>query len=236
MIRGVIFDYGGTLDTAARHWSELLWEGYLRSGVPVTKEQFITAYIYAERELARVQHIHPEDTFYDLLYKKVAIELQNLVEQEALQPGIEMLNYTKEIAQYCDTAARNQIEKNTPVLQEVSRRYPIALVTNFYGNITTVLKEYGIAHYFTAIVESAVVGERKPSPRIFTLGVEALSLHPYEVVVIGDSYTKDIAPSIEAGCKAVWLKGESWQGKEEKIEYDQTISTLKEFITLLDKF
>ena len=27
-IRGIIFDYGGTLDTDARHWAHVLFEGY----------------------------------------------------------------------------------------------------------------------------------------------------------------------------------------------------------------
>ena len=27
-IKGIIFDYGGTLDTRGDHWSEVLWQGY----------------------------------------------------------------------------------------------------------------------------------------------------------------------------------------------------------------
>ena len=39
-IKGIILDYGGTLDSEGRHWSEVLWEAYVRSEVSVDKAQF----------------------------------------------------------------------------------------------------------------------------------------------------------------------------------------------------
>ena len=29
-IKGIIFDYGGTIDTNSRHWAEVLWESMQR--------------------------------------------------------------------------------------------------------------------------------------------------------------------------------------------------------------
>ena len=37
-IKGVIFDYGGTIDTNSRHWAEVLWSKYAEYHVPVDKE------------------------------------------------------------------------------------------------------------------------------------------------------------------------------------------------------
>lgn len=71
----------------------------------------------------------------------------------------------------------------------------------------TVLKDFGIDGYFKKIIESAVVGVRKPDPKIFTLGVEALGFKPEEVLVFGDSYSKDIIPAEKAGCQVMWIKG-----------------------------
>lgn len=232
MIEGIIFDYGGTLDTPARHWSEVLWEGYQYANVPITKEQFLPAYVLAEQELARIPHILPSDTFYQLLYKKVTIELRNLIKEGCLPDSEKTDNYTKQVAQYCDDVARHQVAESKKVLEQLAKRYPLVLVTNFYGNITSVLKEYGICHLFISIVESAVVGVRKPSPEIFKKGVEALNLPSEQVLVVGDSYSKDISPALQAGCQAIWFKGDSWQGKEEKIEYERTISSLNELLFL----
>ena len=68
----------------------------------------------------------------------------------------------------------------------------------------------GLDHLFESVVESAVVGVRKPDPRIFSLGVEALGFKADEVLVVGDSFEKDILPAREVGCRTVWFKGEGW--------------------------
>lgn len=75
MIKGLIFDYGGTLDTAGRHWGKVLWQAYLRHNVPVTEQQFREAYVHAERTLGSQNIIKPCDTFYNTLGTKLAIEL-----------------------------------------------------------------------------------------------------------------------------------------------------------------
>lgn len=85
------------------------------------------------------------------------------------------------------------------------------MVSNFYGNINSVLNDFGIAAYFNAVVESAVVGVRKPNPAIYQLGVDALQLPAEACVVIGDSYSKDIVPAHEIGCKTIWLNVQGWE-------------------------
>src|SRR5574344_1441591 len=80
-IRGLIFDYGGTLDTNSVHWSEGLWDSYLKEDIPVTKEQFREAYVFAERKLAKEPLIKPEHNFLDVLRIKVDIETQYLIDQ-----------------------------------------------------------------------------------------------------------------------------------------------------------
>jgi len=44
-IQGVIFDYGGTIDTNSRHWAEVLWAKYVEHQIPVDKESFREAYV-----------------------------------------------------------------------------------------------------------------------------------------------------------------------------------------------
>ena len=107
----------------------------------------------------------------------------------------------------------------------------MVLVSNFYGNIAVVLQEFGFEGLFQHIIESAVVGIRKPDPRIFTLGVEALGLTPEEVTVVGDSMDKDIIPAKKAGCHTVWFKGEGWTDDpvDESIP-DKIITDLNELI------
>lgn len=231
-IKGIIFDYGGTIDTGAVHWSEVIWDGYQKCGVAVDKAEFRDAYVYAERELARERHILPEHDFHDLLLIKIKIELNRLAEEGHFAPE-DVESKAGEIAQYCYDFAKSNVKAAIPVLEELSKKYPLVLVSNFYGNIETVLQDFGIRKYFKKIIESAVVGVRKPDPRIFTKGVEALGLSAAEVLVIGDSYSKDIEPAEKAGCQTLWLKGSGWTAEEDAVLHPDTITRLGDALEIL---
>ncbi len=227
-VKGVIFDYGGTIDSYGDHWSEVIWNGYEKYGVPVTKEQFRYCYVFAERELAKVKHILPEHNFYDLLEIKMRIELGNLVENGILARDFDLETNAKGIAKYCYEYAKKSVNDARPVLETISAKLPMVLVSNFYGNVETVLADFDVKKYFKAVVESAVVGVRKPDPKIFMLGVEALGLKPEEVLVVGDSYKKDIVPAETIGCKVAWLKGKGWTKDEDEQTHGSIIKNLSE--------
>ncbi len=232
MIKGIIFDYGGTIDSRGVHWSEVIWDGYRAAGVNVSKEQFRDSYVHAERELARVRHILPSDNFHDLLLKKMRIELQDLVEKGHLHcDDIEPL--AQQVAQYCYQEARSSIEEARPVLEQLAKHYPMMLVSNFYGNVDSVLRDFDVRKYFKGVIESAVVGVRKPNPVIFALGVDVLELPASQVLVVGDSLKKDILPAESLGCQVLWLKGKGWTADEDAQTHPCTIKSLNEIPQLL---
>ena len=232
MIKGIIFDYGGTLDSRGVHWSEVLWQGYCQAGVPIDKESFRNAYVEGERALARERIILPQDNYHTLLMKKVKIEISYLPER----PDIETLNrWVKEIAAFCDNAARGCIEEARPLLEQLHERYPMMLVSNFYGNIDEVLRAYDIRHLFKGIIESAVVGVRKPNPTLFKLGVDALELEPNEVLVVGDSLRKDIEPAEKLGCHVLWLKGKGWTEEEDLQTHPHTITRITQVMDWIER-
>lgn len=224
-IKGIIFDYGGTIDSRGVHWSEIIWDGYNQTAIDIDKESFRECYVYAERELARNLHILPHHNFHDLLLIKMRIELGFLVSQGKL-PDDNIEEKAALIALYCYNQARACVEEARPTLEALSRKFPMVLVSNFYGNVESVLKDFNLRHYFKEIVESAVVGVRKPDPRIFDLGVKALNLNPEEVLVIGDSYKKDILPALSLGCQVAWLKGKGWTEEEDTVTHPSIIKKL----------
>ena len=227
MIKGIIFDYGGTLDSRGVHWNEVLWQGYQAAGVPIDKETFRKAYVEGERALARERIILPQDNFHTLLRKKVALEISYLPEQPD-QGTCD--KWVDQIAAFCDQAARTCINEARPMLEQLHERYPMMLVSNFYGNIDEVLRDYGIRHLFKGIIESAVVGVRKPNPTLFRLGVDALELEPSEVLVVGDSLRKDIEPAEQLGCQVLWLKGKGWTAEEDSQTHPHTIKRVTEVL------
>ncbi len=232
MIKGIIFDYGGTLDSRGVHWSEVLWQGYQQAGVPIDKETFRTAYVEGERALARERIILPQDDFHTLLIKKVALEISFLPDQP---DNATRDRWVEEIAAYCDNAARTCINEAMPMLETLHQRYPMMLVSNFYGNIDEVLRAYGIRHLFKGIIESAVVGIRKPNPTLFRLGVDALELNAQDVLVVGDSLRKDIEPAEQLGCQVLWLKGKGWTQEEDAQTHPHTITSVTQVTDWLEK-
>lgn len=231
-IRGLLFDYGGTIDSGGDHWSEVIWSAYQQAGVVVDKNIFRDAYVYAERELARVKHILPHHTFHDMMLIKMKIELQWLAEHGDIAADIVEAK-SREVAEICYASARSHVEASKRVLEQLAPRYPMVLVSNFYGNVESVLADFGIDKYFKTIVESAVVGVRKPDPRIFALGVEALGMKPEETLVIGDSYRKDIVPAESIGCQVLWIKGKGWTAEEDAQTHPNMVQKLDELVKIL---
>lgn len=230
-IKGIIFDYGGTIDSRGVHWSEVIWDGYRDAGIDVDKADFRDAYVYAERELARTRHILPHHNFLDLLRIKMRIELDRLAESGKMAPDSDGA-LAEAVAQYCYRAARGCVEEARPVIEELCARYPLVLVSNFYGNVEAVLADFDLRRYFGAIIESAVVGVRKPDPAIFRLGVDALGLAPEEVLVVGDSLRKDILPAESLGCRTAWLKGKGWTADEDAATHPSVIKNLGDLLNV----
>ena len=261
-LKGIIFDYGGTLDTCGQHWGKKLWHAYERQHVPVSEQQFRDAYVYGERTLGRNPIIKPDYTFHRTLATKIRLEMEHLCTHGAWDASEEEFKQKHQAVLedvYAEVVATTA--HSAEVLTQLSERFPMVLVSNFYGNIECVLQEFGLRKFFPRIVESAVVGIRKPDPRIFELGVEELAkgvqgvkgvkgvqgvqgvqevqgewhttplppregqgggsfpLTPNEVLVVGDSFYKDILPAQKAGCHVAWFKGEGWTDET----YDETV-------------
>lgn len=232
MIKGIIFDYGGTLDTGGDHWSRVIRDGWNKAGVVANDALFREAYVYGERELERTLHILPHHNFQDLLYIKIQIELGYLASTGNF-PSAKVDEKAKEIAEYCYDVAKVNVQKSKVVLEELSKKYPLALVSNFYGNLDAVLKDFGILSCFKKVIESEKVSIRKPDIAILNLGIKALGLKPEEVLVVGDSIKNDIEPAKKLGCQALLLEGRGWEDTPLKGEVS-AIESLDDILNFLE--
>lgn len=242
VIRGIIFDYGGTLDTGGNHWGRVIWEAYERHHLPVTAQQYCEAYVYAERTLGSEPIIQCDENFRRTLEAKLKLQREYLLSRGVVDADLSAL------VDELDQLARRQTANSRKVLLQLKERLPLVLVSNFYGNLAAVLSDYGLADLFGHVVESAAVGVRKPDPRIFMLGVEALGLSPQQVMVVGDSMKNDIRPARSIGCHTVWLKGQGWPidadfksvsqksgipNSLQQEEADHFITDLRELLTII---
>jgi len=231
-IKGLIFDYGGTIDSNGLHWSEVIWKGYESERVVLDKDKFRDAYVFAERKLGKNPIIKPYHNFQDMLRIKLGIQFEWLKEQ-GLSPKENDENLSVRIADWCYNFAKQTISQARPLLFHFSQKYPMVLVSNFYGNIETVLKDFQLDTIFPKIIESAVVGIRKPDPRIFGLGVESLGVKASETVVIGDSFDKDIVPAESLGCQTIWIKNIGWSAYRGNESADVIISDFLQLDSLI---
>ncbi len=226
--QGYIFDYGGTLDTGGCHWGRVIWHAYEHCALPVSEELFREAYVYAEKELGRNPIIQPDYTFRRTLDVKLRIEMEYIA---ARLNGFRSEEWHPAVLDCLYDNVKKETARSRNVLLKLKENCPLVLVSNFYGNLHTVLQEFSFNGIFNSVIESAVVGIRKPNPQIFTLGVEALGIKPDQTTVVGDSYDKDIVPAKQAGCRTVWLKGEGWTDKTpDGKAADQTIYSMEELV------
>lgn len=233
-IKGVIFDYGGTIDSDGMHWAEVIWMAYEAMSVPVNKDVFRDAYVHGERTLGKNPIVKPHHTFLDMLTIKSNIQLEWLVDNGHLSADQIGNGLADKLAGWCYNYAKDAIDNAKPILLELKNRYPMVLVSNFYGNIESVLRDFALDGIFNSIVESAVVGIRKPNPAIFELGVKRLGMDAVNVVVVGDSHDKDIIPAGNIGCQTIWLKSIGWKPYAGDETADAIISTFSELGTIFN--
>ncbi len=208
MIRGVIFDVGGTI----------IW----RNGKRYLKANAWTASNYL-RSLG-----------YSFNYKEFSDRLESL-QKDSPKAGkdLEQLNTTKEhITLLCkdfniplNKELLNEITKAffipevagsvaLPEVQEVIKsledKVDLAILSNTRSHILIVeiLKKLGL-NGFDIIATSAKAGYRKPSPNFFRAVVDNWDYKPEEIVMIGDLPHKDVVGAKAMGLKSIWINIDS---------------------------
>lgn len=227
----MLFDFGGTLDTNGIHWSEQFWAVYERHDVRISKPQFEEAYRTAELRMANA-NIGPEDSLEVILRAQIDQQLNVLA---AMGLGIRgpAADLSARLAGRCYGDVCRTVEQIRPVLRDLHTKYRLGVVSNFYGNLTSVTRELAIDRYFDVEVDSTVVGVRKPDPEIFRIALKRLNCDPARASVVGDSYDRDIVPAKSIGCTTIWLDGKSWKRPERIDQADRVIHRLQELPALV---
>ncbi|HVF45704.1 MAG TPA: HAD family hydrolase [Pyrinomonadaceae bacterium] len=93
------------------------------------------------------------------------------------------------------------------VLEELGREgLRLAVVSNTEDGLARdALEAAGLASYFELVVDSHLVGYRKPDPAIFRLALERLGVGAGEAAFVGDSYAHDALAARAVGMRAILL-------------------------------
>lgn len=228
-IKGMLLDFGGTIDTNGIHWYSMFSNGYSKAHINVDDDLLRNAYVFAERTLGRQSIIKPDYTFSRTIREKIRLQSEFLMSQGTIISN----DQQNKVLDICYNSVKSNINNiSIPTLKSLNELFPLVLVTNFYGNMHTVLKEFALDRYFMSVIESSVVGVRKPDPEIFRLGVDAIpGVKPEDTVMVGDSADKDIIPSASIGCKTIRLRNQSWDASSANSDY--IITDFRELLSII---
>ncbi len=219
----VLFDFGGTLDADGLPWKERVARLFRQEGLVVTVERFDPLFYAADDAL--VGAVPPTLPLRETVFRLVA----GLARSLGLRDDTMVDRVTTRFVEH----AVENLRGNRPLLWELSRRYRLGLVANFYGNLAAVCAECGIRELFGVILDSADVGCAKPDPKIFRIAAEALGLAPAHALFVGDSRPRDMAGARAAGMPHVWLVGETSSDGQPCCPGDAVIRSLKDLEELL---
>lgn len=194
-ITAILFDFGGTLDADGVAWKERFYRLYRAEGLDISSDRFAQAFYRADDALVgRIPTtLSLNDTVYRLT-QNVAQELE--VHDKAM---------IQRVAHRFMANTQEHLTANMWLLQDLTRRYRLGIVSNFYGNLTSVCREAGLGPLFHTIIDSEVVGHLKPSPEIFHVALRDLHAEPWQTVFVGDSLQRDMVGARAVGMAHVWL-------------------------------
>jgi HAD superfamily hydrolase (TIGR01549 family) len=82
----------------------------------------------------------------------------------------------------------------------------VAVISNTEdGRVRDALDAAGLSEKFDVIIDSHLVGFRKPDPAIFRHALELLDVEPNEAAFVGDSYAHDALAARAVGMRAILL-------------------------------
>ena len=214
----VLFDFGGTLDADGITWKDRFYPLYLAERVDIDRGRYERAFYAADDALAarRLQ----DASFRDILLLQVNGVLGAL---NVRDPQV--------ATRVCDRflqSALHKLRANARLLQELSSRFRLGIVSNFYGNLGRVCLEIGLAPFMSVVVDSARVGFTKPDPRIFQAALTRLQLDPSEAVFVGDSLYRDMEGAKRLGMRHIWLVPDAHDAHVPCCSGDLIISSLTE--------
>jgi putative hydrolase of the HAD superfamily len=90
------------------------------------------------------------------------------------------------------------------VLEELSPRFRLAIISNYDARLYPTLEELGIRPFFETVTVSSEAGSDKPSAGIFHTACRSLGLSPPEILHVGDEKAADLDGPVAAGLSA-WL-------------------------------
>lgn len=239
MIEAILFDFGGTLDTNGIHWSEKFRLAFEKEKLGIKPDDFNEAYVNAEPQM--YTEVKRDDDFFITLKKQSFLQLKYLEENKRYNFSGGAKSISEIIAKNCFNDVLQTIGTVKKLLAALAKNYKLGVVSNFYGNLESAINSLGIAEFFDSLTDSTLADVRKPDPEIFRIAINNLEeaasakIKAENVIVVGDSYERDIEPAKKLGCKTIWLNVSSWTQPKEISSADFIVKNIVEIKEIIYK-
>ena len=198
MIKGVVFDLGGTLHLCSTTEERKIWFakriisrlGEYGISLDISPEALslqleINAAEYKRDVEASLRELPTEIVWNDYYLKE-----QHLG-RDALRPMSEELSFLYDYERVCNLP-RPRLVETMQQLKDMGMK--LGIISNILakGMVPHMVTEYGLAPYMDCVLSSAGTGIRKPDPQIFRMAEEALGLPPEALAYVGDTLSRDV--------------------------------------------
>jgi putative hydrolase of the HAD superfamily len=222
-LKACVFDFGGTLDADGIAWQDRFYPLYQKHGLLIDREEFRQGFYCSDDNLVETGRLKGTS-----LRETVDAQVQGVWTSLHIQAPKTQLRAI--VADFLEDMHRHA-RRNRRLLQQLSGRYALGIVSNFYGNLAKVCEDLGIGTFFGCLVDSSHVGAKKPDPEIFHTALAALGVQPDQAVFVGDNLYRDMEGAKAVGMPHIWLAGE--QAGSPCCPEDPVIRTLEELGPLL---
>lgn len=199
MIRAILFDAAGTLfyltKTVGDHYAYVGRE----VGLDLDAERLESAFDAAWKQMPRRAAIDgPRENddkgwWRDLVgrvFDQVAPSLSELDRDNFFEIAYE---------HFAEAGVWKLYPDVLDVLEQLRKRFQLAVISNFDGRLRLILQNLGISKYFAHVFISSELGADKPDPQIFRRALKEMHLDAHEVLHVGDDPERDWKAAKEAG-------------------------------------
>ncbi len=121
-----------------------------------------------------------------------------------------MVDIPGQTGKMCDWPEVKTVDGAAETLARLLQTGKIYVATNAAesapNDIERAFERAGLSQFISGYFCRANLGIAKGSPAFYLAILDKLGIESHQATMVGDSYENDIAPALEAGLSAVWLK------------------------------
>ena len=198
-VKWILFDFGGCLDSDGVHSRALFLNQFAKYKLLDSAEDFTRfqdAYTYSDRTVID-NCLIADSPLLEMNDKMCYYIAEKLNKFDALK--------VTEVAKSITEIQSQYLKRNKKILEQLSTQYQLGIISNFSGNLITILNEFSLASHFSFVLDSYHVGSSKPDPAIFNLAIEKCNSTSKDICFVGDNIERDINPANALGMKTILM-------------------------------